>query len=155
MTDRLIDLPIEIGDIQKMIPHRYPFLMLDRIVDFSLEPDKVITAIKNVTNNEPYFTGHFPDHPVMPGVLIIEAIAQAAGCLAHLAKASDNSQGALYYLAKVEKARFSRTVVPGDQLVMEVQQIRVMRGMGLYRGQALVNGKRAASAEIMCAGRSD
>jgi 3-hydroxyacyl-[acyl-carrier-protein] dehydratase len=153
MTDQLFDLPIKIGDIQRMIPHRYPFLMLDRIVDYRLDPDKYITAIKNVTNNEPYFTGHFPDHPVMPGVMIIEAIAQAAGCLAHLAKAKDNSRGALYYLAKVEKARFSRTVIPGDQLVMEVQQLRVMRGMGLYKGQALVDGKRVASAEIMCAGR--
>lgn len=154
MNDRLFELPIEIDTIQRMIPHRYPFLMLDRIIDYSLEPDKVITAIKNVTNNEPYFTGHFPDHPVMPGVLIIEAIAQAAGCLAHIAKATDNSRGALYYLAKVEKARFSRTVVPGDQLVLEVSQLRVMRGMGLYSGRALVDGKRVASAEIMCAGRS-
>jgi 3-hydroxyacyl-[acyl-carrier-protein] dehydratase len=153
MTEKDFNLPIEIGEIQKMIPHRYPFLMLDRIIDFRLEPDKVITAIKNVSINEPFFNGHFPNHPVMPGVMIIESMAQAAGVLAYLASASGGGQGALYYLAKVENARFNRTVVPGDQLVLEVEQKRIMRGMGKYSGRALVNGECVASANIICAGR--
>ena len=122
--------PIEVSDIMKMLPHRYPFQLVDRVLAYQLEPVKTLTAIKNVTINEPFFRGHFPDSPVMPGVLIIEALAQASGILAFLAKAADQSGSGLYYLVKIDKARFNKTVTPGDQLILEVTQKRLMRNMG-------------------------
>jgi len=155
MTDDAITLPIGQDLIQALIPHRYPFLLIDRVVDVVFEPEKTITALKNVTINEPFFQGHFPGHPVMPGVLIIEAMAQAAGVLAHLDKAASGGSGGLYYLAKVDNARFSRIVSPGDQLSLEVTQTRIMRGMGQYTGVARVDGQRVASANLLCAGRRD
>lgn len=146
-------LPIEAVDIMKMLPHRFPFQLVDRVVSYELEPQKKLTAIKNVTMNEPFFPGHFPESPVMPGVLIIEALAQASGILAFVARAADDLEPGLYYLVKIDKARFSKTVTPGDQLVLEVTQKRLMRNMGLYDGRAMVNGKVVASAEILCAGK--
>lgn len=154
MSENHIPVPIEVEQIMTMIPHRYPFLLIDRVIDYQLEPEIKITAIKNVTLNEPFFQGHFPNHPVMPGVLIIEALAQAAGVLAYLARSAKSvGHDSIYYLVKVDKARFSKTVVPGDQLTLDVVQKRLVRGMAQYECKALVDGKRVASAEILCAGR--
>ena len=144
--------PLDTEQIKTMIPHRYPFLLVDRILDWESEPERVIRAVKNVTFNEPYFQGHFPDNPVMPGVLIVEAMAQAAGVLGTLM--TDGAPGGnLYYLAKIEEARFSRTVVPGDQLLMTVTELRRKRGMGFFQGIAEVDGRKAASCKLVCAGR--
>ena len=144
-----LKLPIEITQIMTMLPHRYPFLLVDRVVEF--EPNKRVLAIKNVTVNEPFFTGHFPGHPVMPGVLVIEAMAQASGILTQLSNGIERSDNQLYYLVRVDKARFARTVVPGDQLKLEVLQKRLIRRMGLYDCRALVGDQEVASAEILCA----
>jgi 3-hydroxyacyl-[acyl-carrier-protein] dehydratase len=144
-----VKLPIEITEIMAMLPHRYPFLLVDRVIEF--EANKRVLAIKNVTVNEPFFTGHFPGHPVMPGVLVIEAMAQASGILTQLSNAIERQQNQLYYLVRVDKARFSRTVVPGDQLKLEVAQKRLIRRMGLYDCRALVGDVEVASAEILCA----
>jgi 3-hydroxyacyl-[acyl-carrier-protein] dehydratase len=153
MSENVLPGPVEAGEIEKYLPHRYPFLLVDRVVHLEMEPEKKIRAIKNVTMNEPYFAGHFPGNPVMPGVLIIESIAQAAGMLANLDASLHGKTGELYYLVKIDKAKFTKTVLPGDQLVLEVTQNRILRRMGFYSGQALVDGKRVASCEITCAGR--
>jgi 3-hydroxyacyl-[acyl-carrier-protein] dehydratase len=153
MTDQLLQIPIEINQIKKFLPHRYPFLLVDRVTDYTLKPEITLTAIKNVTSNEPFFEGHFPHEPVMPGVLILEAMAQACGILAHVALAAKQTEGGVYYLVKIDKARFNRMVVPGDQLVLDVTQTRVMRGLGQYICKASVNGKRTSSCEILCAER--
>jgi 3-hydroxyacyl-[acyl-carrier-protein] dehydratase len=145
--------PVNIEAILDMLPHRYPFLLVDRVLEYHLEGTPRIRALKNVTMNEPFFQGHFPGHPVMPGVLILEAMAQAAGCLAHLARDADGSEEQLYYLVKIDKARFARIVTPGDQLIFEVEQKRLMRGMGLYEANTYVDGQRVASAELLCAAR--
>jgi 3-hydroxyacyl-[acyl-carrier-protein] dehydratase len=145
--------PVEVAKIMEYLPHRYPFLLIDRVLSMELEPEKRLIAIKNVTINEHFFNGHFPGNPVFPGVLLIEAMAQAAGMLAHLAAETEGKKGELYYLAKVDNARFNRIVVPGDQLHMDVIQKRIMRGMGSYHCMASVEGQRVASCEILCAGR--
>ncbi|HEX7341867.1 MAG TPA: 3-hydroxyacyl-ACP dehydratase FabZ [Rhodanobacteraceae bacterium] len=154
MTEHTVTLPVDVEHIQRLLPHRYPFLLVDRVVE--LDMGKSIAAIKNVTFNEPFFQGHFPGHPVMPGVLIVEALAQTAGVLFQL---SSNAEGegkpALYYLVKIDKARFSAMVVPGDQLRLEVSLKRLLRGMGLFEAHALVDGNEVASCELMCAGRGD
>ena len=147
-----VSLPVDVTRILNLLPHRYPFLLVDRVTGF--ERGKSLTAIKNVTFNEPFFQGHFPGHPVMPGVLIIEALAQASGVLTQLSAADGADEDPLYYLVKIDKARFTKTVVPGDQLVLEVKLRRTLRGMGLYEGRALVDGQEVASAEILCAQRS-
>ena len=152
MTNTIIEIPIEIGELKKILPHRYPMLLLDRVLSYTLEPEITLTAIKNVTINEPFFQGHFPGNPVMPGVLIIEAMAQACGVLAHVALATADDIGALYYLVKIDNAKFNRMVVPGDQLLFEVKQTRIMRGMGKYEARATVNGARTASCELLCSG---
>ena len=144
-----VKLPIEISEIMTMLPHRYPFLLVDRVIEF--EANKRVLAIKNVTVNEPFFNGHFPGHPVMPGVLVIEAMAQASGILTQLSNALTRQPNQLYYLVRVDNARFSRTVVPGDQLKLEVMQKRLIRRMGLYQCRALVGDQEVASAEILCA----
>ncbi len=151
MTDNMIKTPIELKEIKKILPHRYPMLLIDRVLSYTLEPEVTLTAIKNVTINEPFFPGHFPETPVMPGVLVIEAMAQACGILAHVALASDAIND-IYYLVKIDNAKFNRMVVPGDQLLMEVKQIRIMRGMGKYEARATVNGERTASCELLCSG---
>ena len=143
--------PIDVRRIAQLLPHRFPFLLIDRVL--SWEPGKRLTAIKNVSVNEPFFQGHFPDEPVMPGVLVIEALAQASGALVQLSVSKDPNQPALFYLVKIDKARFSRVVVPGDQLVLEVEQKRTLRRMGLFWGQAKVDGEVVAEAELLCAER--
>jgi 3-hydroxyacyl-[acyl-carrier-protein] dehydratase len=152
MTTFNFELPIEVEQIKRLLPHRYPFLLVDRVLAYTLDPEKTLTAVKNVTINEQFFQGHFPHNPVMPGVLILEAMAQTCGILAHVALAASGGEGALYYLVKIDNAKFNRKVVPGDQLVMDVTQKRLMRGMGLYECRATVDGERTASCEIMCAG---
>jgi 3-hydroxyacyl-[acyl-carrier-protein] dehydratase len=147
-----VRLPVDVDRIMGMLPHRYPFLLVDRVVAF--EPHRSLTAIKNVTINEPFFQGHFPGHPVMPGVLIIEALAQASGVLTQLSDGGPGVERPVYYLVKVDKARFSRIVVPGDQLHLHVTQKRMLRRMGLYDCRATVAGEEVASAEILCAERS-
>lgn len=150
-----VSLPATIADIHRLLPHRYPFLLVDRVVEF--EPNKRVLAYKHVTANEPFFQGHFPGQPVMPGVLVIEAMAQAGGLLTQLSQPKDASQdGKLFYLVKVDNARFNRMVVPGDQIDIEVIVKRVIRNMALYECVARVDGKNVASAEILCAeGKAD
>jgi 3-hydroxyacyl-[acyl-carrier-protein] dehydratase len=150
MTEQLIQTPIETAEIMKILPHRYPLLLIDRVISYTLEPEKTLTAIKNVTINEPFFQGHFPSTPVMPGVLILESMAQACGVLAHVALATADNAGGIYYLVKIDNARFTRKVLPGDQLLIEVKQTRIMRGMGKYEASVTVNGQRTASCEILC-----
>jgi len=146
-------LPIDVEQIQELLPHRYPFLLVDRVVE--IVPDVSVVALKNVTINEPFFQGHFPSHPVMPGVLIVEAMAQAAGLLTQLSRRMKGDKGSpLFYLVKVDNARFSAPVVPGDQLRLEVSQKRLVRGMGLFVARSLVDGKEVASCELMCAARA-
>ncbi len=141
----------DIERIFKLLPHRYPFLLIDRVLE--IEHGKRVRALKNVTYNEPCFTGHFPEHPVMPGVLVLEALAQACGALALLSAEKEPERRGMFYLVKIDKARFSRLVVPGDQLILEAVQKRLLRGMGLYDCIATVDGKEVACAEILCAGR--
>ena len=150
MSQDAIKLPVDVGCILHLLPHRYPFLLVDRVVE--LDPHKRIRALKNVTFNEPYFQGHFPGRPVMPGVLVIEAMAQAGGLLTQLSLPRDAiGEGKLFYLVKVDNARFNRMVVPGDQLDIEVVLKRNIRNMALYECSARVDGKVVASAEILCA----
>lgn len=151
MTDNMIKTPIELKEIQKILPHRYPMLLIDRVISYTLEPEITLTAIKNVTINEPFFPGHFPGNPVMPGVLVLEAMAQACGILAHVALVTEEISG-IYYLVKIDNAKFNRMVVPGDQLVITVKQKRIMRGMGKYEARVTVNGERTASCELLCSG---
>lgn len=150
MSQDAIKLPVDVACILNLLPHRYPFLLIDRVVE--LDAHKRIRAIKNVTFNEPYFQGHFPGRPVMPGVLVIEAMAQAGGLLTQLSLPRDAmGEGKLFYLVKVDNARFNRMVVPGDQLDIEVVLKRNIRNMALYECAARVDGKVVASAEILCA----
>jgi len=156
-----LQLPIDVPMIHALLPHRYPFLLVDRVTE--LEPNKRVLAYKNVSCNEPFFQGHFPGHPVMPGVLVIEALAQAGGLLTQLSyldKAAELAGGQvppdmggdkLYYLVKVDSARFSRMVVPGDRLELEVILKRMIRNMALYSGIARVDGEQVACADILCA----
>lgn len=143
-------LPIDIRTLQQLLPHRYPFLLIDRVTAY--EPEKSLSAIKNVTINEPFFQGHFPGFPVMPGVLIIEALAQAAGTLAILSRGG-RSDNEIYFFVGIDNARFKRQVVPGDQLVFEIEVITHKRDIGKFRAVAKVDGQIAAEAEIMCAKR--
>ena len=141
-------LPIDVTTIRTLIPHRYPFLLVDRVV--ALDPHKSIVALKNVSINEPFFQGHFQGHPVMPGVLVIEALAQAGGLLTQLSRGTvaDNK---LFYLVKIDNARFSRMVVPGDVLELHVQIKRIIRTMTFYTCVARVGGEEVASADVLCA----
>ena len=143
-------LPIESKDIQTLIPHRYPFLQIDRITAF--EPMQTLTAIKNVSMNEPQFQGHFPEMPVMPGVLIIEGMAQACGALAILSEGG-RKENEFFFFAGIDEARFKRQVIPGDQLVYEVALLTNKRGIGKFKAVAKVEGQIAVEAVIMCAKR--
>ena len=145
-----VTLPVDVGTIQSLIPHRYPFLLVDRIIDLDIEAKRIV-GVKNVTFNEPFFQGHFPGTPIMPGVLIIEALAQAGGVLTQLSLGRD-AQSKLFYMVKVDNARFSRQVVPGDVLELHVQIKRVIRNMAVYYGEAKVGGEVVACAEVLCAG---
>lgn len=140
---------MDIQKITSLLPHRYPFLLVDRVVE--VEPGQRLLAIKNVTINEPFFQGHFPEKPVMPGVLIIEALAQATGLLAM--ESEEVAGKAIYYLVGVDRARFKRPVVPGDQVNLEVSVLKQRRGIWTFSGIATVDGAVCASAEIMCTAR--
>jgi 3-hydroxyacyl-[acyl-carrier-protein] dehydratase len=143
MTDTNI---IDIHKIRQILPHRYPFLMVDRVLDYTLG-DR-LTAIKNVTVNEPFFQGHFPERPVFPGVLIVEALAQASALLASQS-VEDMEENIIFLLAGVDKVRFRRPVEPGDQMILEVQQTNYKRLVWKFATKAIVDGKLAASAEVM------
>ncbi|HEX4333790.1 MAG TPA: 3-hydroxyacyl-ACP dehydratase FabZ [Usitatibacter sp.] len=138
-----------IEEIKEYLPHRYPFLLIDRVVSF--EKDSRIVALKNVTVNEPFFPGHFPHYHVMPGVLIVEAMAQAAAVLSLKSLGHKNDGKWVYYFVGIDGARFKKPVVPGDQLVIEVTQGRVGRGMAKFKATAKVADAVAAEAELLCA----
>jgi len=140
-------LEFDIHKVMELLPHRYPFLLVDRVTEF--EQGKSLTAIKNVTINEPFFQGHFPGQSIMPGVLILEAMAQATGLLA-FSSMGDAHKSRLYMLVGIDKARFRGQVVPGDQLILSISLKRNMRGIGMYQCQACVNREVVAEAEMMC-----
>lgn len=140
---------MDIHEIIKFIPHRYPFLLIDRVID--IEMGKSLVAIKNVTINEPFFQGHFPQRPVMPGVLILEAMAQAGGVLAYKSTNTTPADGILYFFAGIDNARFRRIVEPGDQLRLEVKVLRSKRDIWKLEGAAYVGDELACSAEFMSA----
>ncbi len=139
---------MNIQDVKNYLPHRYPFLLIDRVLE--LEIGKSIVALKNVTYNEPQFTGHFPAQPIMPGVLIIEALAQATGILAFKSEVGKPIDGQIYMLVGVDKVRFKRMVEPGDQLRLEVEVMTVKRGIWKFKCVAKVDDKVVTSAELMC-----
>jgi 3-hydroxyacyl-[acyl-carrier-protein] dehydratase len=140
---------MDINEILQYLPHRYPFLLVDRVLE--LEPGKRILALKNVTMNEPFFPGHFPHHPVMPGVLIIEAMAQAAALLSFKSTGVKPDENSVVYFAGIDNARFKRPVVPGDQLLFEMSITHSKRNIFKYKGVARVGGEIATEAELMCA----
>ena len=142
----------DITQILELLPHRYPMLLVDRVVE--QVNGKYIKAYKNVTFNEPFFTGHFPQKPIMPGVLILEALAQASGILAFGSVGKTPAQGSLYYLVGIDNARFKQPVVPGDQLHLYVEMTRNMRGIYKFTAEASVEGRVVAQAELMCTERS-
>ena len=146
-----MSIQMDINEVMQYLPHRYPFLLIDRVL--SIDPEEGIVPLKNVTNNEPFFPGHYPHHPVMPGVLIIEAMAQAAALLSfrNMGKPDENT---VYYFVGIDGARFKRPVVPGDQLLLKVKLLRNMRGLWKFAAIAEVDGQVAAEAEIMCTMRS-
>jgi 3-hydroxyacyl-[acyl-carrier-protein] dehydratase len=143
---------MDIHKILKQLPHRYPFLLVDRVIE--LEKGKRIKALKNVTINEPFFEGHFPNRPVMPGVLMLEALAQAAGLLAFDALGTTPSENMVYYFAGMEGVRFKRPVEPGDQLILEAELVRMKVGIFKFKARATVDGELAVEAELTCAMRS-
>lgn len=138
---------MENKDIKKYVPHRYPFLLVDRVLSYEL--NKSLVAIKNVTANEPYFQGHFPRRPVMPGVLIIEALAQAAGILQVKSLDLPEDHEDIYFFAGVDNARFKRVVEPGDQLTLEIKVLKIRRDLWKFLGTASVAGEVACTAELM------
>ncbi len=148
MTDKAMTSSMDIHEILEHLPHRYPFVLIDRVL--SLELGKEIVAVKNVSVNEPYFPGHFPYHPVMPGVLIVEAMAQAAAILSFKTMDTKPSDDSVYYFAGIDSARFKKPVSPGDQLILKVKIDRILRGIWKYSGQALVDDVVVAEAEMMC-----
>jgi len=142
---------MDIHEILRHLPHRYPIILIDRVLE--IEPPKRIVALKNVSINEPVFMGHFPHYPVMPGVLIIEALAQAAAILSFAAVGKQADRDSVYYFAGIDNARFKRPVGPGDQLRLEAELLREMRGIGKFSARALVDGQVVAEAELLCAYR--
>ena len=143
---------MDIHEILKYLPHRYPFLLVDRVL--SCEPGKTISALKNVTINEPFFSGHFPHHPVMPGVLIIEALAQAAALLTLKTANLQTDENSVYYFVGIDRARFKKPVLPGDQLILKATILRERIGIWKYSAKAEVDGRVVAEAELMCTIRS-
>ncbi|WP_434137141.1 3-hydroxyacyl-ACP dehydratase FabZ [Photobacterium leiognathi] len=141
---------LNITEIQELLPHRYPFLMIDCVINY--DEGKTLTAIKNVSVNEPQFTGHFPNMPVFPGVMILEAMAQATGLLAFKTFGAP-AENELYYFASIDKAKFRKPVGPGDQLVLEVEFLKERRGIAMFNGVAKVDGEVVCSAELKCARR--
>ena len=146
---------LDIQRILELLPHRFPFLLVDRVLNYDITGEhKVLKAIKNVSFNEPFFQGHFPNKPVLPGVLILEAMAQATGILA-FTMVGKPQPGELYYFASIDNARFKRPVVPGDQLVLVVEYLKERRGIAKFTGVASVNGEVVCTADLMCAKRKD
>ena len=143
---------MDIHQILKKLPHRYPFLLVDRVL--AVNAGKSIKALKNVTINEPYFVGHFPHRPVMPGVLMLEAMAQTAGLLAFADKSAGSDPNSVIYFAGIDGARFKRPVEPGDQLIMDVEILRHKAGIYKFKGTARVGGEVACEAELMCTMRT-
>jgi 3-hydroxyacyl-[acyl-carrier-protein] dehydratase len=139
---------LDIHKILATLPHRYPILLVDRVLE--LDKGKRIKALKNVSVNEPYFTGHFPHRPVMPGVLMLEAMAQAAALLVFDMLGVVPDEKSVYYFAGIDNARFKRPVEPGDQLILEVELDRMKAGIFKFKGRALVDGQLAAQADLMC-----
>ncbi|HZP85170.1 MAG TPA: 3-hydroxyacyl-ACP dehydratase FabZ [Burkholderiales bacterium] len=144
---------MQIREILKCLPHRYPFLLVDRVL--SCEPGKNILALKNVAINEPFFQGHFPEIPIMPGVLILEALAQAAAILSHETVKHDRNRKWLYYFVGIDNARFKRPVTPGDQLILDVTMGRNVRGIGKFSAQARVGDVVVSEADLMCTMREE
>ncbi len=140
---------MDICEVLNHLPHRYPFLLIDRVVE--CVPGKSLIALKNVTYNEPFFQGHFPQRPIMPGVLILEALAQATGILAFRTTETRPTENVLYFFVGIDKARFKQPVEPGDQLILEIELVRRMRDLWKFSAQAKVGDKIVASAELMCA----
>lgn len=143
---------MDIHQIIKKLPHRYPFLLVDRVVEF--EKDVRLKALKNVTINEPFFNGHFPNRPVMPGVLMLEALAQASALLSFSSEGETSDGSRLYYFAGIDGARFKRVVEPGDQLILETTITRKKGAIYKYATRATVDGELAVEAELMCTVRS-
>jgi len=141
----------DVREVMKFLPHRYPFLMIDKIVEF--EVGERLVAVKNVTINEPHFTGHFPHNPIMPGVLILEALAQATGLLSMKTLTAQGKDFGEYYLVGVDNARFKKSVVPGDQLIIEAICKRNKRNIWSFSASAKVDGELIVSADIMCASK--
>lgn len=142
---------MDIHEVLAHLPHRYPFLLVDRVL--SCEPGKSIEAVKNVTINEPFFQGHFPHHPVMPGVLIMEALAQASGILSFKTMGTRPDENSVFYFVGIDNARFKKPVIAGDQLHLHIEILRQMRGIWKFRAVAKVDGEVVAEAELMCAKR--
>jgi len=140
-------LELDINQVMEFLPHRYPFLMIDRVIE--TDCSEYLSALKNVSINEPFFQGHFPEQPVMPGVLILEALAQATGLLAFSSMGEDH-RSKLYMLVGIDKSRFRGQVIPGDQLRLNVRLKRNLRGIGMYECKALVGDTLVAEAEMMC-----
>lgn len=138
---------IDIHEIKNYLPHRYPFLLVDRVLE--AKPQESLVGLKNVTYNEPFFLGHFPNRPVMPGVLVVEALAQAAAIMASYGRDDIDIENRVYYFTGIDKARFKRPVEPGDQLIFEVELVRKIKNMYKCKGVAKVDGELAASAELM------
>ena len=145
-------MTMDIHEILRLLPHRYPFLMVDRVT--SIEVGKRIRAIKNVTINEPFFTGHFPRRPVMPGVLMLEAMAQAAALLSFATQGLAPDDRTVYYFAGIDAARFKRPVEPGDQMLMDVTLLRAKSGIFKVKGTTHVGEELACEAELMCTMRT-
>ncbi len=138
---------MDITQVLKYLPHRYPFLLIDRVL--RIEPGVSLTALKNVSFNEPFFQGHFPQRPVMPGVLILEALAQATGILAFRTSGEMPDEGSTYYFVGIDSARFKQPVEPGDQLELEVRLVKTRRGIWVFEGEARVDGKVVCTAQLM------
>ncbi|MDP5135921.1 3-hydroxyacyl-ACP dehydratase FabZ [Rheinheimera baltica] len=141
---------LQVQEIMALLPHRYPFLLIDRVLDFT--PGESLTAVKNVSINEPIFTGHFPGMPIFPGVLILEAMAQATGILG-FKTVTERSENELYLFAAIDEARFKKPVVPGDQMIIDVKFLKERRNIWKFYGEAKVDGQVVCSAELMCARR--
>ncbi len=143
---------MDIHEILKYLPHRYPFLLVDRVL--SCQPGRDIIALKNVTINEPFFAGHFPHHPIMPGVLIIEALAQAAGILTLKTMDAKTNNDSIYYFVGIDEARFKKPVQAGDQLMLKIEILRQIKGVWKYSAKAEVDGQLVTEAKLMCTMRN-
>lgn len=144
----MTEIKMNIHEILEHLPHRYPFILVDKVLSLNL--GKEITAVKNVTVNEPFFPGHFPYHPVMPGVLIVEAMAQAAALLSFKTMDTKPNEESVYYFAGIDNARFKKPVGPGDQIILNVKIDRILKGIWKYKGVATVDNDIVAEASMMC-----